>query len=84
MLGYPEQVADDIDFIGHFLNSIGVTVRFTGYTPLPALKFMSAVELDSIPLEQYDRRTYFDPSRSKLKADFFYSTISKNDGYIHA
>ena len=84
MLGYPEQVEEDVEFIGNYLTSLGVTVRFTGYTPLQGLKFMSASDLDSIQLDQYDRRTFYDPVRSKLSADYFFSTISQDDGYIHA
>ena len=84
MLGYPSQTEKDVEFIGNFLNDLGVTVRFTGYTPLQKLKFFSAAELDSMNLDHFDRRTYFDPADSSLSEGYFYSTITRDDGYIHA
>lgn len=84
MLGYPGQTEDDVAFMGKFLTSLGMTVRFTGYTPLQKLKFFTQSELDSMSLDHYDRRTYFEPESSKLSPSFFFRTITTDDGYIHA
>lgn len=83
MLGYPSQTQQDVEFLIDHLVKNKMIIRFTGYTPLHKLRTMTLQELERVPLEDYDRRTYFDPKGSKLSREFFYRTLTENDGYVY-
>ncbi|MDE1148624.1 MAG: radical SAM protein [Azospirillaceae bacterium] len=81
MLGYPGQNEDDVLRLEEFAQEWGIMLRYTGYTPLHQLRSKTAVELDAITIESYDRRTYFDAEATDLSADFFFERIVRNGGY---
>jgi hypothetical protein len=80
MLGYPGQTDSDLAFTKEFLTEQGMSVRFTGYTPLQRLTKMTAEELDGLSLERFDRRTYFDADATISRQQFF-GTLVRNGGY---
>lgn len=80
MVGYPGQTDDDLAYTNGFLTGNGMSIRFTGYTPLQRLRQMTIPELDALALERFDRRTYFDDEASVTRARFF-SALIKNGGY---
>lgn len=82
MLGYPGQKDGDVRYLEEIAEEEQMVVRYTGYTPLHKLRRLSAGQLDSISLEEYDRRTYFDSSECGLSAEFFYDRIVTNGGYF--
>lgn len=81
MLGYPGQREEDILYIENLADECDISIRYTGYTPLHKLKRQNIHELDSLNLEIYDRRTYFNQDESYLSPSFFYKRISQNGGY---
>lgn len=82
MLGYPGQREEDILFLEELAQDYRLTLRYTGYTPLHRLKSKTAAELDALPLDIYDRRTYFDPQTCYLSPRFFYERIVRDGGYF--
>jgi radical SAM superfamily enzyme YgiQ (UPF0313 family) len=80
MVGYPGQTDADLDYTRRLLIDNGLSVRFTGYTPLQQLTQMSVAELDGLSLERFDRRTYFSPE-SLVSREKFFETLLKDGGY---
>lgn len=80
MAGYPGQSGKALVETREFLTGLGLSVRFTGYTPLQKLMTLSAKELDALCLERFDRRTYYDAESSMSNEDFF-DALTRNGGY---
>jgi len=83
MLGYPGQTEDDVLYIEELAAGWGMTIRYTGYTPLHRLRSKSNADLSLVELNRFDRRTYFDSEKSSMRSSFFYEKISKNGGYFY-
>jgi hypothetical protein len=80
MAGYPGQTSRSFNDTVSYLTTHGMSVRFTGYTPLHKLRSLSAQELDGILIERFDRRTYYDPE-SSLDRETLYGALTSNGGY---
>lgn len=78
MLGYPQQTVEDVRFILTTLRALSIdSYRFTGYTPLHALRAMTVAELDTVMLEDYDRRTFYS-NEMKISPTQFYDILISN------
>ncbi|HEX8655388.1 MAG TPA: radical SAM protein [Allosphingosinicella sp.] len=82
MIGYPSQTEDDILYVEDLASEMGMTLRYTGYTPLHHLRWKSQTELDAMSLESYDRRTFYNSDLSKMSPQFFYKRLVANGGYF--
>jgi hypothetical protein len=80
MAGYPGQTAKSLDDARRYLTSLGMMVRFTGYTPLHKLRSLTTKELDSIVIERFDRRTYLDPE-ALLDGHDYFSRLMRDNSY---
>lgn len=76
MLGYPGYDLEDIRYTINFLKSHELSYRITGYTPLHLLSRKTAIELDNMPLESFDRRTYYIPQ--EMGSEQFYKILFSN------
>lgn len=79
MLGHPGQTIDDVRFILDLLHRLNIkNYRFTGYSPLHALRELSVEDLDSTMLEAYDRRTFYMENRCEISPYQFYDILVTN------
>ena len=76
MLGYPGYEIEDVIYTIKFLKKYSVNYRITGYTPLHNLTHMSIEELESIMIENYDRRLYY--NNCNIDSGLFYQILSSN------
>ena len=76
MLGYPGYSLEDVRYTINFLKSNELNYRITGYTPLQLLSKKTTSELDSTPLELFDRRTYYIPQ--EIESGQFYKILFSN------
>lgn len=76
MLGYPGYSLEDVKYTIKFLKQHGLNYRITGYTPLQQLSRRTMTELDSTPVELFDRRTYYIPQ--EIDSEMFYKILFSN------
>lgn len=81
MIGYPGQKERDIEYLEDLADDWRITLRYTGYTPLHRLRGLSRETLLGMNLEQYDRRTFFDPEATTINPAFFFGRLTTDGGY---
>ncbi len=82
-LGLPGQSRDDIIYTLGYLRDLGFKPRPTGSTPFWKLARMTCEELDSLDLECWDRKSYYEP-RSGLSYQEFLHIIDDPLGYLRS
>ncbi|KYF93447.1 hypothetical protein BE17_19970 [Sorangium cellulosum] len=78
MLGMPGQLRADILHTIATLRSMDLVVRPSGYTPLHHLHKMTVEELLQADLEQYDKKSFYNPAMGLSKREFF-QLLLRND-----